>query len=56
MSPIDIQILIMALLFGFAAGYVTRELVSRRRRKRWRQTHWYWPVGCKQFSVWQVLT
>ena len=32
---IDILLLITSLLCGFAGGYLTRELVSRRRRNRW---------------------
>jgi len=29
------------LLVGFLAGYAARELVSRRRHKRWREKFWY---------------
>jgi len=35
MPAIDFLLLITSLLFGLVSGYLTRELVSRRRRKRW---------------------
>jgi len=41
MLTIDILLWIMSLLLGLASGYLTRELVSRRRRKRWRDRRRY---------------
>lgn len=32
-----LQFLLFAFLLGLATGYVVRELVSRRRRRRWRE-------------------
>jgi hypothetical protein len=36
----DIQLLMAILLVGFVIGYGTRDLMSRQRRKRWRQRYW----------------
>jgi hypothetical protein len=41
MPSVDIQLLIAVLIFGLFGGYVARALVSRRRRTRWRESHWY---------------
>jgi len=34
-------LLIPPLAFGFALGYLARELKSRRRYRLWREKHWY---------------
>jgi hypothetical protein len=41
MPSVDIQLLITVLIFGLFGGYMARELVSRRRHRRWREKHWY---------------
>jgi hypothetical protein len=41
MLSTDVFFLIAALLVGFAAGYLTRSALSRRRRDRARQKYWY---------------
>jgi len=32
---------VVALLLGFAAGYLVRDSKSRREFKRWHERHWY---------------
>ena len=44
---IDTQLLIAVLLIGFVAGYGTRDLKSRRSRKRWREKYWYGPSNAR---------
>ena len=41
MLAIDILLLMVALLVGFAGGYGVRELKSRQRHRRWREKYWY---------------
>jgi len=43
MLAIDIPLLIAALLFGFAGGYVVRDLKSRQKRQRFREKYVYGP-------------
>ena len=43
MLTIDLPLLLVALLFGFAGGYAVRELKSRQRHRRWREKYWYGP-------------
>src|SRR5262249_32198856 len=37
----DVPLLMVALLVGFASGYGVRELKSRQRHRRWREKYWY---------------
>jgi hypothetical protein len=32
---------VVALAFGFVAGYLVRDAKSKRKFKRWRERHWY---------------
>jgi hypothetical protein len=43
MFTIDLQLLMAALLIGFASGYAVRELKSRQKRRRVREKYWYGP-------------